>query len=184
MAIDKSIRDGSALMVIDVQVSVVADAFERDIRIANMATAVAEARKNAIPVIWIRHSDDDLPLNSDGWQIVPELVPAVGEPIIEKHYGSSFEATTLDSTLEKLKIGHLFICGAQSNNCVRHTSHAAFERGYDVTLLSDAHTTTGFEWNGYKVDAASTIDEQNTNFMNYQLPGRIARTVKVSEVWS
>ena len=184
MAINKGERGGSALIVIDVQVNVVSDAFARDEKVANMATAVAKARENGIPVIWVRHSAEDLPLNSDGWQIVPELIPAVGEPIVEKLYGSSFEATTLDSILEDLKIGHLYICGAQTNNCVRHTSHAAFERGYDVTLLSDAHTTSGFEWNGYKVDAASTIDEQNTNFMYYQLPGRIARAEKVSEVWS
>jgi hypothetical protein len=61
---------------------------------------------------------------------------------------------------------------------------AALERGYDVTLLADAHTTTGFEWNGFVVDAASTIDEQNTNFMHYDLPGREARTQKVAELWS
>jgi nicotinamidase-related amidase len=184
MAINKSERGGSALIVIDVQVNVVADAFKRDEKVANMALAVAKARAAKVPVIWVRHSAEDLPLQSDGWQIVPELTPLEGEPIVEKLYGSSFEATNLDELLATLKVSHLYICGAQTNNCVRHTSHAAFERGYDVTLIADAHTTSGFEWNGYVVEAASTIDEQNTNFMQYELPGRTARSMKVADIWS
>ncbi len=177
-------RTEAALIVIDVQVNVVKDAYERDAKVANMAEAVAKARSASIPVIWVRHSAEDLPLHSDGWQIVPELLPANGEEIVDKRYRSSFEETNLESILEKLNIGHLYICGAETNNCVRHTSQAALEAGYDITLIEDAHTTTGFEWNGYIMDAARTIDEQNTNFMYYELPGRLARTQKVSELWA
>jgi predicted secreted protein len=67
---------------------------------------------------------------------------------------------------------------------VRHTCHAALERGYDVTLIADAHTTTGFEWNGFVVDAARVIDEQNTNFYDNQMPGRSIRSVKVAELFN
>lgn len=184
MAINKSDRGESALIVIDVQVNVVKDAFKREEKVANIATAISKARAASIPVIWVRHSAEDLPLNTDGWQIVPELEPKDYEPIIEKLYGSSFEATNLDEVLADLKVSHLYISGAQTNNCVRHTSHAALERGYDITLVEDAHTTSGFEWNGYVVDAASTIDEQNTNFMGYKLPGRSANVLKVADLWS
>lgn len=184
MAIKKSERGGSALIVIDVQVNVVKDAFKRDEKVANMALAVHKARAAGIPVIWVRHSAEDLPLNSDGWQIVPELVPAVGEPIIEKKYRSTFVETNFEEVLAGLKISHLYICGAETNNCVRHTSMSALEAGYDITLIADAHTTTGFEWNGFVVDAASTIDEQNTNFMEYQLPGRSADVKRTAELWS
>ena len=59
-----------------------------------------------------------------------------------KIYRSSFEQTTLDETLAKLGVGHLYVCGAETDNCVRHTSHAALERGYDVTLVADADTTS------------------------------------------
>jgi len=182
--INKAERGNSALIVIDVQVNVVAEAFARDEKIANMLAAVKKARAASIPVIWVRHSEESLPLNSDGWQIVPELVPAAGEEIIEKTYRSTFEATNLEEVLASKQVGHLFVCGAESNNCVRHTSMAALERGYDVTLIEDAHTMTGFEWQGFKVDAASTIDEQNTNFMYYDLPGRVARTKKTAELWN
>ena len=184
MAINKSERTESALIVIDVQVNVVQDAYQRDEKVANMATAVAKARAAAIPVIWVRHSAEDLSLGSDGWQIVPELLPLEGEPIIEKKYRNTFVETNFESVLATLKVGHLFTCGAETNNCVRHTSMAGLEAGYDVTLIADAHTTTGFEWNGFTVDAASTIDEQNTNFMGYELPGCSASAVKVTELFN
>ena len=184
MAINKSKRTESALIVIDVQVNVVQDAYQRDEKVANMATAVAKARAAAIPVIWVRHSAEDLPFGSDGWQIVPELLPLESEPIIEKKYRNTFVETNFESVLATLKVGHLFTCGAETNNCVRHTSMAGLEAGYDVTLIADAHTTTGFEWNGFTVDAASTIDEQNTNFMGYELPGCSASAVKVTELFN
>jgi len=184
MSINKSERGGSALIVIDVQVNVVKDAFERDTKVANMVEAVRKARAASIPVIWVRHSAEDLPLNTDGWQIVPELVPLDGEPIIEKKFRSTFVETNFEEVLAELKISHLYICGAETNNCVRHTSMSGLEAGYDIILIADAHTTTGFEWNGFVVDAASTIDEQNTNFMGYKLPGRSASVEKVSDLWS
>jgi nicotinamidase-related amidase len=184
MAINKSERGGSALIVIDVQVNVVADAFERDAKVANMATAVAKARAASVLVIWVRHSAEDLPLNTDGWQIVPELTPVAGEPIIEKKYRSSFVETNLEDVLAQQKISHLYICGAETNNCVRHTSMSALESGYDITLIEDAHTTTGFEWNGYVMDAARTIDEQNTNFMGYSLPTCRADVKPVGALWN
>lgn len=183
MTINKSERGQSALVVIDVQVNVVKDAFKRDEKVANIASAVAKARATSTPVIWVRHSAEDLPLGSDGWQIAPELLPLAGEPIIEKKYRSTFIETNFEEVLREMKIGHLYTCGAETNNCVRHTSMAALDAGYDVTLIADAHTTTGFEWNGYVVDAASTIDEQNINFMGYQLPGCHAEAKTVSEIW-
>jgi len=184
MAINKSERGNSALIVIDVQVNVVKDAYERDVKVANMAEAVRKARATSIPVIWVRHSAEDLPLNTDGWQIVPELVPLAGEPIIEKKFRSTFVETNFEEVLAGLKISHLYICGAETNNCVRHTSMSALEFGYDITLIADAHTTTGFEWNGFEVDAARTIDEQNINFMGYELPGRSSNVEKVSALWN
>jgi nicotinamidase-related amidase len=184
MAINKSERGKSALIVIDVQVNVVKDAYKRDEKVANMASAVAKARSASMPVIWVRHSAEDLPLGSDGWQIVPELTPLDGEPIIEKKFRSTFVETNFESLLADLKVSHIYTCGAETNNCVRHTSMAGLEAGYDVTLIADAHTTTGFEWNGFIVDAARTIDEQNINFMRYDLPDCSANAVKVAELFN
>jgi nicotinamidase-related amidase len=184
MAINKSERGNSALVVIDVQVNVVKDAYMRDEKVANMAKAVEKARAASIPVIWVRHSAEDLPLNTDGWQIVPELAPLAGEPIIEKKYRSTFVETNFEEVLASLKVSLLYICGAETNNCVRHTSMGALENGYDIILIEDAHTTTGFEWDGFVMDAARTIDEQNTNFIQYKLPTCSADIKLVSQIFN
>ena len=181
MSINRSERGQSALVVIDVQVDVVKEAFERDSKIANMVTAVEKARAAGLPVIWVQDYES-LPIGTDGWQIVPELTPLDSDHRVGKIYRSSFEETNLEEVLSSLSIGHLYICGAETNNCVRHTCHAALERGYDVTLIADAHTTTGFEWNGFIVDAARVIDEQNTNFYDNQMPGRSIRAIKVADL--
>ena len=175
-------RNNSALLVIDVQVGVMAEAFERDSKIANMAKAIDKARAEGVPVIWIQHSDEELVLESAEWEIVPELSPLPSETKVRKTFRSSFVDTNLEDVLSSLGVSHLYVCGAETNNCVRHTCHTALEMGYDLTLISDAHTTTGFEWNGYIIDAARVIDEQNTNFMGYSLPGRTAQAVSVTEL--
>ena len=174
-------RENSALVIIDVQNEVVGSAHNRDEIVANIQRAVTKARENQTQVIWVQHSDEFLPIDSDGWQIVPELVPTAAEPIIRKLFRSSFEETDLEKVLLDLDIGHLYICGAETNNCVRHTSHAALERGYDITLLADAHTTTDWHWQDRPVLASQVIDEANRAFHNYRLPGRRATSTSVSE---
>lgn len=175
-------RTKQALLVIDVQVNVVSDAWHREKVIANINAILAKARRAEIPVIWIQHSDPYMEIGTDGWQIVPELVPLQGEPVILKRFRSSFENTALEETLQQLGVGHLYICGAQTNNCVRHTSHAALERGYDVTLVEDAHTTSDGQWDSGTLLAAAIINEQNQSFFNYELPGRTASLSMAAEV--
>lgn len=174
-------RANSALIVIDVQNDVVKSAHNRDEIIGNIQRAVIKARENRTQVIWVQHSEEFLPIDSDGWQIVPELVPTPAEPIIKKLFRSSFEETDLEAVLGNLDIDHLYICGAETNNCVRHTSHAALERGYDITLLADAHTTTDWHWQDRPLLALQIIDEANRAFYNYRLPGRSAISIAVSE---
>jgi nicotinamidase-related amidase len=170
-----------ALIVIDAQNVILKDCYERDLKVAKISEAIVKARAAALPVIWIQHSDEDITVGSQDWKIVPELAPISGENIIGKHFRSSFVDTELHEKLQELGVGHILVCGAESNNCVRHTIHSALDLGYDVTLLQDAHTAVGFEWNGFKVDAPRVIDEQNTNFMSYQLPGRRAESRPVAE---
>ncbi len=175
-------RDNAALIVIDVQNSVVPDAWNRDGVIANINSLVEQAREAGTPVIWVQHSEEGMAIGSDNWQIVPELKPLENEPNIRKLYRSSFEETNLESVLAELKVEHLFITGAQSNNCVRHTTHAALERGYDVTLVEDAHTTSDSQWDSGTLPASVIVDETNQNFMNYSLPGRVANIETTEKV--
>ena len=174
-------RDKTALVVIDVQNGVVEGAYKRDEVIANIEQAVAKARAASVPVIWVQHSDEELEIDSDAWQIVSELIPLEGEAMIRKTFRSSFEGTELGEVLASLSVSHIVICGAQSNNCVRHTGQDALAKGYDVTLISDAHTTTGYEWGGHVVSAQVVVEEQSDNF-NEQLPGRFARAVPLAQL--
>ena len=175
-------RPNTALLVIDVQNGVVADAYKRAEVIANINTLVTKARAKGVPVIWVQHSEEEMPIGSEYWQIVSELSPLETEPHIRKEYGSSFEATNLDQVLADLKVGNLFLCGAQSNNCVRHTAHVALERGYDITLVGDAHTTSDQQWGSLLLRAEEVVAEQNRAFENYSLPGRSAKVELTEKV--
>lgn len=165
-------RNNAALLVIDVQNAVVEDAWHRDEVIRNINSLVGKARSGNTKVVWIQHSSQHLPIGSQGWKIVPELKPLKSEPIVRKRFRSSFEETDLEARLEGLGVGHLYICGAQTNNCVRHTTHAALERGYDVTLVKDAHTTSDTKWGSSVLQASAIISEQNRACFDYELPGR------------
>jgi nicotinamidase-related amidase len=92
-------------------------------------------------VVWVQHSDEDMPIGSDAWQYVPELTRQDPEPLVQKTYGDAFEATNLEEVLDGAGVGHLMVTGAQTDACIRSTIHGAFARGYDVTLVGDAHTT-------------------------------------------
>jgi nicotinamidase-related amidase len=134
-------RTDTALLVIDVQRDVMAAVWNRDAVIGRIKDLVARARNAGVPVVWIRHSDEDLLRDSAGWQIVPELEPRVGEPLIDKHHRDSFEDTPLTDTLKRLGVNHIVVCGAQSDACVLATLFGGFARGFSVTLIGDAHTT-------------------------------------------
>lgn len=177
-------RDKSALLVIDVQNQVVEGAYNKDQVISNINSAVVKARAAGVPVVWVQHSDDWMAIGSDDWQIVPELLPAEGEAKVGKLYRNSFEATDLESVLERLEVGHVYVCGAQTNNCVRFTSHGALDRGYDVTLLKDAHTTTDYTSGGAVVPAEVLVRDLNASFSEEELPGRSAKAATVSEVFA
>jgi nicotinamidase-related amidase len=88
-----TVREGTApvLLVVDVQVGVMRDAWDSPGVIKNVCRTVERARAASVPVLWVQHSDEDLPQGSKQWQLVPELVPAPGEPLLHKHFNSSFE---------------------------------------------------------------------------------------------
>jgi len=138
MTSDKS---KSALLVIDVQNGVVMNAFEKDAIVGKINAAIDSARANELPVIWVQHSEEEMPIGSDFWQIIPELVPQAHDGRIDKIHGSSFQDTNLAEVLKSHGTTHLYITGAQSENCVNATTVDALERGFKVSLVSDAHTT-------------------------------------------
>jgi len=175
-------RPNTALVVIDVQNGVVEGTHERDAVVANVGTLVDKARRERIPVVWIQHSDEEsLPKGSEAWRIVPDLDRGEAEPLVEKAYADSFEDTTLEAVLSGLRVGRLFVVGAQTDECIRSTLHGAIVRGYDATLVSDAHTTEDqTAWGAPPPDLV--IAHTNLYWTYHKAPGRTAGTAVTKEV--
>jgi nicotinamidase-related amidase len=174
-------RPNTVLLVVDVQKGVVEGAHERNTVVANVASLVEKARQEDVAVVWVQHSDERLTKGSDAWRIVPELSPNEAEPLIAKNYGDSFEDTNLESVLSDLGAGRLIVVGAQTDACIRSTLHGALVRGYDATLVSDAHTTEDqTEWGAPSPDMV--IAHTNLYWMYQTAPGRTAGTVETKDV--
>jgi nicotinamidase-related amidase len=174
-------RPHTALLVIDVQNGVVAEAHQRDAVVANIATVVDRARAEGAPVVWVQHFDDQLARDSEAWQYVPELTRQDGEPLVHKTYGDSFEATELEDVLADAGVGRLVVTGASTDACIRSTIHGAFVRGYDVTLVGDAHTTDDqSEWGAPPPD--QVIAHTNLYWQDQSAPGRTAAVTPAQEV--
>jgi nicotinamidase-related amidase len=174
-------RPATALLVVDVQNAAVDGSYQRDAVVANIGSLVEKARREHVPVIWVQHSDEELERGSGDWQIVPELNPDNSEPLVEKHYGDSFEDTTLENVLSGLRVGRLVVVGAQTDACIRSTLHGAFARGYDATLVSDAHTTEDqTKWGAPPPD--QVIAHTNLYWTYETAPGRTAGTVETKDV--
>ncbi len=174
-------RPNTALVVIDVQNGVVGGAYHRDQVVANIGALVEKARDEGVPIVWVQHSDEGLEKGSEAWEYVPELVRQDAEPLVEKTFGDSFEATDLEEVLARAGVGHLVVAGAQTDACIRSTIHGAFTRGYDVTLVGDAHTTEdGSDWGAPPPD--KVIAHTNLYWRYQDAPGRTAAVTETKDV--
>jgi nicotinamidase-related amidase len=174
-------RPNTALLVVDVQNGVVSGATARDEVVANVGTLVDKARQQQVPVVWVQHNDEGLARGSEEWQIVPELSRDTAEPLVEKSYGDSFEETELEQVLSNLEVGRLVVVGAQTDVCIRSTLHGALVRGYDATLVSDAHTTEDLTaWGAPPPE--QVIAHTNLYWKHHTAPGRTAGTVETKDV--
>ncbi len=162
---------GTALLVIDMQVDVMAGCHDADGVVARAAALVDRARGDGVPVIWVQHSDADLGRGTPGWELAAGLTPVDGEPVVHKTYRDSFADTGLAAVLDGLGVRRVVVCGAQSEFCVRTTAQAAAARGYDVTLVGDVNTTRDTEADGIAIDAAQIIALTNTYFRGLRYPG-------------
>jgi nicotinamidase-related amidase len=170
-------RPNTALLVVDVQQGVVHENYERDVVVANIERIVEKARREGIPIVWVQDSGGDRVIGSDPWKIVPELTPLDSDLHVDKKYGDSFEDTTLESELSGLGVGRLVVVGAQTDACIRSTLHGAFVRGYDTTLVSDAHTTEDqSSWGA--PPPHQVIVHTNLYWTDQAAPGRTAQVVE------
>jgi nicotinamidase-related amidase len=180
-----SIRSGnqSALVVVDVQVGVMEKAWDAPRVVAQVARAVQRARASGTPVVWVQHHDTQLVKGSPAWQWVPELAPHEGEVHVHKQYESSFEGTTLESELAQRGVSHIVLAGAMTNWCIRATAYGALDRGYDLTLVKDAHTTSHLDLDdGFQIRAEQVVQDLNVVMRWLSYPGRKSSTATADEV--
>ena len=180
-----TVREGNkpVLLVVDVQVGVMRESWDAPRVIRNVARVVERARAQGVPLVWVQHSSPEMVSESPPWQWVAELAPASGEALIPKRFESSFEQTALDAELARLGATHIVLAGAQTNWCIRATAYGALERGYDLTLIKDAHTTASMDLDdGARLEAENVVHDLNIAMTWVTYPGRTNGTASAEQV--
>jgi len=181
----------SALLVIDVQNANTAEGYRREEVFGRIRGLIDRAKSAGAPVIWVQHHATGSPLErgSEGWEIVEEVRPGDGETVIEKEYFDAFVETGLRAELDRLGVGHLVLCGAATDACIRSTAQRSQIEGYDVTLVADGHTTDVGPWplplpDGTQVPIGAEQMIAYTNFFvaDTSYPGVTTTVVPADEV--
>ncbi|MFG6403731.1 isochorismatase family protein [Microbacterium sp. P04] len=157
--------------MIDLQVGVVADCFDAEGVVARSAALVERARVEGIPVIWVQ-DHGDFAEDTAEWNLAAPLSRSDDETLVRKTFRDSFAETDLAQVLDSMAITRLVVAGAQSDYCIRTTTQAAAVRGFDVTLVSDAHTTTDVEHDGVTITGEQIVAHTNRYFAGLRYPGQ------------
>ncbi|HEY8600913.1 MAG TPA: cysteine hydrolase family protein [Thermomicrobiales bacterium] len=170
----------TALLVIDMQIGNVAQAYRRDEIVGRLAGMVAEARGAGTPVVFVQHEDDWPTMRPGGadWQFVPELTPAAGELVINKRASDSFYGTPLRQELTARGIKHLVVTGVMTELCIDATCRRATSEGFAVTLVADGHTTE----EAPDLTAAQIIAHHNLALKNMAQPDHPIRVKPRAEI--
>lgn len=153
----------TALIVIDIQ----NDYFENGaLPLVNPIEASLNARKvlehfrtNNLPIAHIQHLSADpvaMPIfveGTKGAEIHENVQPLEGEKIFQKYYPNSFRETGLLDFLKENNVTKVVITGMMTHMCVDATTRAAFDYGYECTVVGDACASRNLEINGKTVKA-------------------------------
>ncbi|MBD0421008.1 cysteine hydrolase [Streptomyces sp. TRM S81-3] len=173
----------TALLVIDMQNALVAMAHRAGETVAAIAGLSERARAAGVPVVTVRQRDEELVPGTEGWQVVPELAPREGEPVVDKTTPDSFLDTGLDGMLRALGVTEVIVTGFATEICVDTTARQALSRGYDLVYVADGHTTSrrGAADAGL-VPADRSIAQYNTIYRTIGWPGRRIRVRAAADV--
>jgi nicotinamidase-related amidase len=171
----------TALLIIDVQLGVVEGelrAARLDSVLDNLNLAIAKARQRGYPVIFVQHEEEGLQRDSDAWQLHPRLAREEGDVSICKRYGDSFCETGLAGLLAEKGIGALWMGGCATDFCFDSTLRNAVSRGYQVTVIRDAHTT----FNAFALSAEQVIEHFNAAWRATTATPKPLRVVSAAEL--
>lgn len=125
---------------------------------AAAARLLAAFRKHSWSIFHVQHIAAQpnptffLP-GTPGANIHASVAPLPGEPVIIKHYPSSFRNTDLLDQLKVAGVDTLLICGMMSHMCVDTTVRAAFDLGFSCIVTHDACSTRELSFKGVTVPA-------------------------------
>jgi len=135
----------SALLIVDVQTKMfdtIPRPFESSEVVKKINQVTNLARAASIPILLIQHETENyLEYNSDDWQLQKDLIVKENDIRIRKTTGDSFLRTDLEKILNSFDINNIIICGYASEFCIDNTTRRAVGLGYNVQIVSDAHTT-------------------------------------------
>jgi nicotinamidase-related amidase len=179
-------RNGTALVVIDVQVAVISAfdgypaAYRETETLEQIRALIDKARAADAPVVYVQHEEEwpQMQPGADGWQIHPAISPAPGDPIVRKQTSDSFYGTPLRAELDRLGVTRLVVCGLESNMCVDSTVRRALSLDYDVVLASDAHTTHDSK----VLSAEQIVAHTNANLGSLPHPTRAISVQPTAEI--
>lgn len=172
----------SALVVIDVQNAVIADAWDRDGVVARIAALIARAREEGVPVISVRHEEPGMPSRERGawgWQFDHRVAPLPGERVISRQYPDAFANTMLADALDAMDVTHVIIAGAGTDFGIQATVFRAIAEGWHVTLAGDCHTTTKVSGG---LNGEQVVSHANAALASLEYPGRVVEVVPHEEV--
>ena len=167
----------TALLVIDAQELITTEKlYAFDSFIANVRTIIAEARKNGVEVIYVRHDDGEgqpLSKGNAGFDVYSGFAPETGERIFDKYVNSPFRDSGLLDYLQKKAVKRLIVTGLQTDYCIDATVKCGFEHGFEMIVPEYCNST---------FDNDYMTSEQTYRYYNeFMWKNRYARCVDMAE---
>jgi nicotinamidase-related amidase len=167
----------SALLVVDVQQLLIdrLPPARAEEYLGTLSGVIDRARRAGVPVVYIRHGDEELVPGTRAWGITATIAPAPGEPVVDKRFRDAFRETDLAEVLARSGVDHVIVTGIQTEYCVDATLREAERRGYRVTLVADGTAT-------FDVDGAT--EAQIRAQVHRVAQGRIAEIVPSADLFA
>ena len=175
----------STLLIIDVQEAVLAGCADVDGVLRRINDLARRAHQAGAAVVYVQHEDPEDPEmapGSPGWQLASRLDRLVDQPLVAKRYRDSFADTDLQALLAASRTTHLVVVGAHSDYCVQTTALSALAHGYDVTLVSDAHTAQAAEILGGTLPARTVVAFINERVATLRYPNQAIEVIPSDQV--